>query len=136
MSDQHSREDPFDQLMAEAVRDAGRFGHREHVKLTWLAVRHLGHARARRVIEDGIRKTAEYGGRPQKFHLTVSRAWVDAVAYHVRDAPGASFDEFAAMHPALLDKRLLSRHYRSSTLAGRDARTGWVDPDLAPFPWS
>ena len=37
--------------------------------------------------------------------------------------------------PALLDKRLLGRHYRSSTLAAGPARRGWVEPDLLPFPW-
>jgi hypothetical protein len=36
----------------------------------------------------------------------------------------------------LLDKRLLTRHYRSSTLAAAPARSGWVEPDLLPFPWS
>jgi hypothetical protein len=36
----------------------------------------------------------------------------------------------------LLDKRLLARHYRSSTLAAAPARIGWVEPDLLPFPWS
>ncbi|HEX4223403.1 MAG TPA: hypothetical protein VHZ97_13630 [Pseudonocardiaceae bacterium] len=44
------------------------------------------------------------------------------------------FDSFAEQNPALLDKRLLTRFYRSSTLAGTAARTGWVEPDLAPFP--
>ena len=37
--------------------------------------------------------------------------------------------------PRALDKRLLRRHYRSSTLAAGPARRGWVEPDLAPFPW-
>ena len=41
---------------------------------------------------------------------------------------------FADRHPALLDKRLLTRHYRSSTLAADPARSGWVEPDLLPFP--
>jgi len=36
----------------------------------------------------------------------------------------------------LLDKRLLGRHYQSSTLAAAPARRGWVEPDLLPFPWS
>lgn len=35
----------------------------------------------------------------------------------------------------MLDKRLLGRFYRSATLAGPAARTGWVEPGLAPFPW-
>jgi len=35
----------------------------------------------------------------------------------------------------LLDKKLLTCFYRSSTLAGTAARTGWVEPDRTPFPW-
>jgi len=31
---------------------------------------------------------------------------------------------------------LLTRFYRPATLAGAEARTGWVAPDLAPFPWT
>ena len=46
------------------------------------------------------------------------------------------FAAFAERHPMLFDKRLLTRFYRSATLAGAPARTGWVEPDLAPFPWS
>jgi hypothetical protein len=33
-----------------------------------------------------------------------------------------------------LDKRLLTRFYRSSTLAAPEAKTGWVEPDLRPIP--
>ena len=47
----------------------------------------------------------------------------------------ADFETFTARNPLLLDKRLLGRFYRSSTLAGPEARTGWVEPDLEPFPW-
>ncbi|MCX4627596.1 hypothetical protein [Streptomyces sp. NBC_01443] len=32
----------FDTLMAEVMASAERFGHREHVHLTWLAVRRCG----------------------------------------------------------------------------------------------
>lgn len=48
-----------------------------------------------------------------------------------KTAGGAHADH----HPALLDKRLLTRFYRSVTLAGPQAKNGWVEPDLAPFPW-
>jgi hypothetical protein len=33
-----------------------------------------------------------------------------------------------------LDKRLLTRHYRTTTLASAAARAGWTEPDLLPFP--
>ena len=85
---------------------------------------------------DWIQHIAAYERAPQKYHHTVSQAWVEIVAHHVDADPHcADFDTFARRNPALLDKRLLSRHYRSSTLAADPARHGWVEPDLAPFPW-
>ena len=127
---------PFDRLMAQAAPPGTRFGHRQHVHLTWLAVRGYGRTQARLLIEDGIRRTARYQGVPQKFNATISRAWVEAIAYHFAAMPDATFDEFIAAYPALLDKRLLTHHYRATTLASPAARSGWVPPDLAPFPWA
>ncbi|MER7756493.1 hypothetical protein [Kitasatospora sp. NPDC097643] len=135
--------DEFDALLQEVLADAGRFGHREHVRLTWLAVRRHGSAAALDLVGDGILRTATKAGAPQKFHVTMTRAWVELVGHHARpteDAEAAEvaddFDAFAARHPELLDKDLLARHYRPETLAGERAKTGWVEPDLAPFPWS
>jgi hypothetical protein len=48
---------------------------------------------------------------------------------------GGDFEDFAARHPALLDKRLLTQHYSPAVLASAAARAGWVDPDRLPFPW-
>jgi hypothetical protein len=126
----------FDQLMAEVLRGAGRFGHREHVHLTWLAVRHFGPARAVDVISDGIQRTARYEGAPQKYNVTVSRAWVELIAHHVAERAEDDFGRFVSQHTALLDKRLLLRFYRSTTLAGHRARVGWVEPDAHAFPWA
>jgi hypothetical protein len=126
----------FDALLAEATATAVRFGHREHVHLTWLAVRRVGVPAAVVLVSDGIQRTARYAGAPQKYHATVSRAWVELVGYHAAERGEADFTAFAGHHPALLDKRLLTRFYRPATLASAQARTGWVEPDLAPFPWS
>ena len=123
----------FDELFAEVTGPAGRFGHREHLHVTWLAVRRLGTAAAVEVISDGIRRTAAYAGAPQKYHATVSRAWVELVACHTA-AGEDDFDAFLTRCPDLLDKRLLTRFYRSTTLASVAARSGWVEPDLRPIP--
>jgi hypothetical protein len=61
---------------------------------------------------------------------------VELVGHHVDHSDAAEFGAFADQHPALLDKRLLTRFYRPSTLACDEARTGWVAPDLEPFPWT
>jgi hypothetical protein len=76
-----------------------------------------------------------YAGAPQKYHATISRAWVELVGHHADASDATDFDTFAEQNAALLDKRLLTRFYRSSTLAGAEAKTAWVEPDLAPFPW-
>ena len=125
----------FDALMAEVMASGGRFGHREHVHLTWLAVRRCGVKAAVGVVSDGIQRTARYAGAPQKYHATVSRAWVELVGYHAAESGDDDFAAFAAHHRALLDKRLLTRFYRPATLASAEAKADWAEPDLAPFPW-
>lgn len=125
----------FDALLAEVMATATRFGHRQHVHLTWLAVHRVGVPAAVDLVSEGIRRTARYSGAPQKYHVTVSRAWVELVGHHATARPEPDFAAFAARHPALLDKRLLSRFYRPATLAGAAARASWAEPDLAPFPW-
>jgi hypothetical protein len=127
--------DPFDAIFAGVTAGGAGFGHRQHVQLTWLAVQRYGTRDATSLVSEGIRRTATYLGAPQKYHATVSRAWVELVGFHVGEDPGQDFDAFVGHHTALLDKRLLTRFYRSSTLAAPAARTGWVEPDLAPFPW-
>jgi hypothetical protein len=132
---EHAGASGFDALMAEATAATGRFGHREHVHLTWLAVRHAGVPAAVSLVSNGIQRTARYAGAPQKYHATISRAWVELVGHHAAERGEDDFTAFACHHPALLDKRLLARFYRPATLASPQARTGWVEPDLAPFPW-
>ncbi|MET8137732.1 hypothetical protein ABZV24_38495 [Streptomyces sp. NPDC005251] len=126
---------PFTELMGEVMAGAERFGHRQHIHLTWLAVRRYGTAEAVDLVSSGIRRTARYAGVPQKYNSTVSRAWVELVGHHADESDTADFDTFANHHPALLDKKLLTRFYRPATLAGAAARTSWVEPDLALFPW-
>jgi hypothetical protein len=115
------------------------FGHREHVQLAYLAVRRYGTAEAAERIGRWLRHLTAYAGAPQKYTATVTWAWTEIVGHHVaadQAAQGpADFDSFAARHPRLLDKRLLRGHYSSSVLASARARTTWVEPDLAPFPW-
>jgi hypothetical protein len=125
--------DPFDAMFGAVMGHAPRFGHRQHIELTWLAVRRYGVTEAIGIISAGIRRTARYAGAPQKYHATISRAWVELVAHHVSDRD-TTFDAFIDRWPPLLDKRLLSRHYSSALLAGDAARSGWVAPDLAPLP--
>jgi len=134
----HGPQDPELAAILPGITGAsGQFRHRQHINLAFYAVRRYGMPDAVGMICAWIRKIAGYERAPQKYHHTVSRAWVELVAHHVAADPDcADFEVFADRNPALLDKRLLGRHYRSSTLAAGPARRGWVEPDLLPFPWS
>jgi hypothetical protein len=135
----HRREFPAElaDLMREVVPPGGKFGHRQHIHLAFLAARKYGTSEAVLRISTWIRHIAGYQKAPQKYNATMTRAWTEIVGQHAESEPAAdNFAAFAARHPSLLDKRLLSKHYSAATLASAAARSGWVEPDLTPFPWS
>jgi hypothetical protein len=113
----------------------GAFRHRQHIHLAFIAVRRYGAAQAADKISGWIRHLTAHA--PQKYHATITRAWTEIVGHHVAADPSLTdFDVFAERNQALLDKRLLARHYTAALLASPQARAGWVEPDVAAFPWS
>jgi hypothetical protein len=125
------------EILDEIVPPGGHFRHRQHIQLAFIVVQRHGAGRAADLIGDWIRHIAAYEKAPQKYNATVIRAWTEIVARHVaQDPPGEDFPAFAERHPALLDKRLLARHYSGAALASPAARTGWIAPDRRPFPWA
>jgi hypothetical protein len=125
------------EILSGILGPDGVFGHRQHIHLAFVAVHRHGMPEAVERVCGWLRQITAYEKAPQKYHHTVSRAWVELVAHHVVTEPDRpEFDVFVERHPALLDKRLLARHYRSTTLAAPEARRGWVEPDVAPFPWA
>lgn len=123
----HQHDPELDAILAE-IAPEGTFRHRHHIHLAFVAVRRYGMPAAIDTVCGWIRQLAAYERAPQKYHHTVSRAWVELVAHHVDGE--TDFDAFVGRCPELLDKRLLTRHYRSATLASDGARHGWVPPDL------
>jgi hypothetical protein len=118
----------------DEIGAAGAFRHRHHIHLAFIATRRYGTAQAADQVSSWIRHLTAHA--PQKFNATVTRAWTEIVAHHVAADPSVTdFGAFASRHPELLDKRLLARHYTAAALASPQARRGWVEPDLAPFPW-
>jgi hypothetical protein len=98
-------------------------------------VRRYGTAQATKKIGAWLRYLTAHA--PQKYNATITRAWTELVGHHVTDDPSVTdFEVFTEQNPALLDKRLLTRHYTAATLASPQARVGWVEPDSAGFPWS
>jgi hypothetical protein len=81
-----------------------------------------------------LRDLAATHGMPERFHATLTEAWLRVVARHRRLAPGRSFEEFLQRHPKLCDPGLIARHYGAGVLAQHESRDAWVEPDIRPLP--
>ena len=107
------------------------FHHADHVRLTLVYLARHGRDGALHRMTEGVQRLAAGDGHPEKFHLTMTRAWVDLLQA-ARGAHPDALDPPAlvAACPALLDKDALLRFYSRESLHSERARTTWVPPDL------
>ena len=108
------------------------FNHHEHVRLAWLHVTRLSLLEAIRIQCTGLQRLTEALGVPDKFHATITVAWV--VLVHDRaTAAGAptTWQQFRDANPDLFAKggAVLRRHYSPARLQSPEARRAFVPPD-------
>ena len=127
-------DDAFLRAFEECQLDPAKFHHADHVRLAWLYVHRHGASAAEALLLDGIRKFAQHAGAPGKFVHTTTIAWTRLVAAAQQNGPTANnFSEWIQLHPQLLDINLLARYYSPGRLQTPAARSGWIEPDLAPL---
>jgi len=111
------------------------FHHREHVRVAWLYLKTTDATRAVERMTVGILRFANQQGATQKYHHTLTLAWVRLVAAGLVETPeGYDFERFLGAHPELGNKNLLGKYYSEELLQSAAAREGWVEPDLQPLP--
>lgn len=111
------------------------FDHRGHLRLAWLHIEHFGPQEARSRMLEGIRDLATRFGAPEKFHYTLTEAFMRLVAERMSRDPVARFEAFLAANPDLLTdaRAVLAHHYSDECLLSGEARITWVEPDRAAF---
>jgi len=111
------------------------FHHREHLRVAWLYLQSSDASRAAERMAGGIRRFASHHGATQKYHHTLTMAWMRLVASTlVETTEKSTFEQFMAAHPELSDKNLFAKYYSNELLQSAAAREGWVEPDLQPLP--
>lgn len=108
------------------------FHHRDHIRLAWIYFRRYGETEGTRRIADSIQRFAAHAGKSEKYHHTITVAWMRLVASAGRSEDG-DFDAFLRRFPELLDKSALKKFYSDAVLNSEMARTAYVEPDLWPF---
>jgi len=111
------------------------FPHRSHIRMAWLYLRAYGWDVGTQKIRVGIQRFADNAGATSKYHETITIFWAHLVYYVIQSYPEVDdFDRFVALHPGLLDSRLIQRHYSHDVLFSERARHEWVEPDLQAMP--
>lgn len=121
----------------EACRvEPSAFDHRAHVRLAYcyLCLGPPEGATAR--MKESLRAFLGHMGAGEgKFHETITRAWILAVAHFMdQTSPCGSAEEFIAANPPLLDPQIMLTHYSAEVLFSPSARQSFVPPDLQAIP--
>lgn len=130
-------DEAFVQAFESLQLDPATFGHRQHLRLAWIYLERLPLREAAHVCANRIREFASHHGAPQKFHLTLTLAFMHLVHERRQQVPaGEDFDSFCVRNPDLLgDARgLLARYYSETALADPAARFEFVPPDRQALP--
>lgn len=112
--------------------------HVAHLRVAWLHVVRYPLDEAHLRMRAGILRLNERHGlveSPERGYFeTLTYAWLALVASAHRALPAETSEAFLALHPELLDRELVLRHYSREVLRSVRARAVLVAPDLAPLP--
>lgn len=112
-----------------------RFDHKAHLRLAYVYLVDNDLPTAQQRMRDALRAFISANGiAPEKFHETLTRAWVLAVRHFMSRSPSRSFAEFIAKSQRLMDSRVMLVHYSAERLFSAQARAAFVEPDRAAIP--
>ena len=125
-------DDELIQYFEAGQEPPGGFHHREHVRVAWLYLGREPLAAALERFRTGLRRFAEAQGKPDRYHETITTAYV--LLIHERMTSALTWDEFASANSDLFawSPSILDRYYQPETLASERARREFVAPDGHP----
>lgn len=115
----------------EADALPGDFHHREHVRLAFAYLSECRPLDALRRFSQALRAYASARGKPERYHETITYAYLFLIRERMARTPAVDWEGFAAQNLDLLHWKpgLLERYYRESTLRSDLARTVFLFPD-------
>lgn len=110
--------------------DPKAFGHRQHLYVAWCYLRALPLEDAIARYIEHLRRLAASHGAPEKYHATITWAYLVALHDAMAEQPGLNFDRLLRARPELLDHEngVLAAHYDPEELASARARQRFVLP--------
>jgi hypothetical protein len=115
------------------------WGHREHIKVAYLYLRHLPLDAAAGRMREGLKALQAAFQVPDAldrgYHETMTHVWMRLVEFTLRQfGPSASADEFYDSHPELWQAKVLRFFYSAERLLSSQAKAAFIEPDILQLP--
>jgi hypothetical protein len=119
-----------------ATLPAASFSHVEHVRVAWWYLTQHPFPEALARFCEALRRFAAANGAVDRYHETITVAYVLLIAERLETMRGQPWPAFAAAHPELLvwKPSLLAQYYTEELLQSPRARRVFVMPDRTPAP--
>lgn len=102
-----------------------QFSHHQHVRAAFLYLSRLPFGAAIDAMCGTLRNYVAHLGRSDRYHETISVAFLALVNAHRADG-AETWPQFIARNPQLLDSKLLAQYYSSETLGAAQARSRFM----------
>lgn len=109
--------------------DPARFTHAEHVRIGYELLLRYDYPEALQRFTTGLRRLVDRVGARDKFHMTVTAAFLALIGERMHDRPALDYDGFAAANPDLFERGILLRFYRRERLMSEAARSTFLLPE-------
>jgi len=115
----------------EADNLAGEFHHIQHVRLAFAYLSEYAALEVLRRFSLALKQYTTARGKPQRYHETITYAYLFLIRERMAQSPRADWDAFAEVNPDLFCWKpgILERYYRESTLKSDLARSVFLFPD-------
>jgi hypothetical protein len=137
MNHRSSAEDDRFRSAFEALQvEPGEFDHAAHVRLAYIYL-------CEDSVEGAVGRMkgallaflAHLGVGPEKYHETLTRAWILAVDHFMNQAAACSSStDLLRGNPQLLDSKIMLTHYSAEVLFSPAARQAFVEPNIQSIP--
>lgn len=127
-------DDEFLQALESCTLPESEFDHHAHVRAGYLYLKKLDFAEALARIRRSIRAYASYHGKPDRYHETITVAYLALIQECIFERQdGGDWPGFAQSNPELFNPELLGQFYDRQVLESKVARRVFLLPRPKPL---
>ena len=111
------------------------FSHEAHLRLAWINISLHGIVKAESMIQTQLKNFVNHVGANDKYNTTLTIAATKAVYHFMLKSKSDNFLDFMEEFPRLKTnfRDLIEQHYSYDVFNSHEAKTRYLEPDLAPF---